>query len=107
MNDTRFYLSENDSDRLVAVQHKEDGKWQNYPITFYDTDYPKTGAKRFLSGGAGLTSTAEDYANFLQMYLDGGNYNGNRILSRTTVDLILNNHSGDLFGDGEKYHGLA
>ncbi|WP_324720320.1 serine hydrolase domain-containing protein [Salinimicrobium sp. HB62] len=107
MEDTQFYLSAEDEDRLVAVQHKEDGKWQNFPVTFYDPDYPKKGAKRFLSGGAGLTSTAKDYAKFLQMYLNGGSYNGKQILSPTTVHLILKNHSGDLMGDSDTDHGLA
>lgn len=107
MNDTQFYLTENDRDRLVAIQHKEDGNWQNFPVTFYDPEYPGKGAKKFLSGGAGLSSTAEDYAKFLQMYLNGGSYNGSQILSTTTVDLILKNHSGNLMGDANKYHGLA
>jgi CubicO group peptidase (beta-lactamase class C family) len=107
MEDTQFYLSDEKRDRLVAVQHKENGEWKNFPVTFYDPDYPVKGAKQFFSGGAGLTSTAEDYARFLQMYLNGGELNGNRILSRTTVDLILKDHAKDLFGDPNKDHGLA
>lgn len=107
MNDTQFYVSSADEDRLVTVQHKEDGKWQNFPITFYDPDYPVKGAKKFFSGGAGLTSTAEDYARFLQMYLNKGELDGNRILSRTTVDLILKDHAKDLYTDPNKDHGLA
>ncbi len=54
MNDTWFYLPKEKQDRLVAVQQKIDGKWKKYPITFYDTDYPKKGAMNFFSGGAGL-----------------------------------------------------
>lgn len=107
MKDTQFYVSSADEDRLVTVQHKEDGKWQNFPITFYDPDYPVKGAKKFFSGGAGLTSTAEDYARFLQMYLNKGELDGNRILSRTTVDLILKDHAKDLYMDPNKDHGLA
>mgnify|MGYP001812111356 FL=1 len=38
MDDTWFYLPRNKHDRLVTVQHKVDGKWEKYPITFYDTD---------------------------------------------------------------------
>ena len=76
MNDTRFYLPEEKASRLVTVQQKVDGKWTKYPVTFYDTDYPVKGAKSFYSGGAGLSSTAKDYATFLQMYLNGGEYNG-------------------------------
>lgn len=107
MDDTQFYLSEEEKDRLVAVQQKENGEWRNFPVTFYDPGYPVKGAKIFFSGGAGLTSTAEDYARFLQMYLNGGELNGNRILSRTTVDLILKDHANNLFGDPDKDHGLA
>jgi CubicO group peptidase (beta-lactamase class C family) len=99
MNDTRFYLPESKADRLVAVQRKVNEKWEKYPVTFYDTDYPIKGAKSFFSGGAGLSSTAKDYATFLQMYLNGGEYNGIRLLSRKTVDVILSNQIGDIWGD--------
>ncbi len=107
MDDTWFYLPREKHDRLVRVQHKVDGKWRGYPVTFYDTDYPKKGAKRFFSGGAGLSSTAKDYATFLQMYLNGGELNGKRILSRTTVQSIMGNQTGDKFGGGKKHYGLA
>ena len=107
MDDTWFYLPREKADRLVAVQQKEDGKWVPYPVTFYDTDYPIKGAKRFFSGGAGLSSTAIDYATFLQMYLNGGELNGVRILSRTTVQTIMGNQTGNLFGGDNAYYGLA
>ncbi|NND11817.1 MAG: beta-lactamase family protein [Flavobacteriaceae bacterium] len=108
MDDTWFYLPESKADRLVAVQSEENGEWQNYPITFYDTDYPIKGAKRFFSGGAGLSSTAEDYTKFLQMYLNNGVYDGKRLLSRTTVNIILANQIGDLWGeDPSSVYGLA
>mgnify|MGYP000085429581 CR=1 FL=1 len=107
MNDTWFYLPKEKNARLVAVQHKKDGKWENYPVTFYDTDYPKKGAKRFFSGGAGLSSTAKDYATFLQMYLNNGEYNGTRILSRTTIQSIMGNQTEEKFGEGRKHYGLA
>jgi CubicO group peptidase (beta-lactamase class C family) len=108
MNDTRFYFPDEKANRLVAVQQKVDGNWEKYPVTFYDTDYPVKGAKSFFSGGAGLSSTAKDYATFLQMYLNGGEYNGVRILSRTTVDVILSNQLGDIRGDkSDSQFGLA
>lgn len=109
MKDTWFYLPENKSKRLVSVQHKMDtGEWDRYPITFYDPDYPIKGAKRFFSGGAGLSSTAKDYATFLQMYLNDGELNGIRILSRTTIQSMMGNQIGDLWGEnsGSNY-GLA
>ena len=107
MNDTYFYIPSAKANRLVRVQKPENGNWVAYPVTFYDPDYPIKGAKRFYSGGAGLSSTAKDYATFLQMYLNGGELNGVRILSRTTVQTILSNQSGDLFGGDESDYGLA
>ena len=107
MNDTGFYLPEDKAGRLVYVQKKENGKWERYPVTFYDPEYPVKGAKRFFSGGAGLSSTAKDYATFLQMYLNGGELNGVRILSRTTVQSMMGNQTGTLWGGDAKHYGLA
>ncbi len=107
MEDTWFYLPKEKHNRLVSVQQKTDGKWKKYPVTFYDTDYPIKGAKSFFSGGAGLSSTAKDYATFLQMYLNNGELNGTRILSRTTVRSIMGNQSGELFGGDTKDYGLT
>ena len=107
MNDTWFYLPKEKHDRLVTVQEKKDDKWTKYPVTFYDTDYPIKGSKRFFSGGAGLSSTAKDYATFLQMYLNQGELNGTRILSRTTIQSIMGNQIGDIWAGGPKHYGLA
>ena len=103
MEDTRFYEPEEKAGRLVAVQQKgSNGKWEKYPVTFYDTDYPIKGAKTFFSGGGGLSSTAKDYATFLQMYLNGGEYNGIRLLSHTTIEAIMGNQIGNIWGENPK-----
>lgn len=107
MDDTWFYLPKSKYSRLVSIQKKENGNWINYPTTFYNPDYPIYGAKRFFSGGAGLSSTAKDYATFLQMYLNNGELNGIRLLSRTTIQFIMGNQIGDLWGDSGAYYGLA
>ena len=108
MDDTWFYLPDSKANRLVSVQTKKEGVWQNFPVTFYDPDYPIKGAKTFFSGGAGLVSTALDYAKFLQMYLNGGEYNGKRLLSRTTVNLILSDQVEKPFGpNSDSGFGLA
>ena len=107
MNNTGFYLNESQGKKLVTIHRKVNDKWESFPVTFYDPDYPKTGAKTFFSGGAGLSSTAEDYAKFLQMYLNGGAYNGTRFLSPVTIQAIMSNQVGDLLGDGGKDYGLA
>ena len=106
MEDSWFYLPESKQERLVPVQTKRREHWVNYTASFYDVDYPIKGAKTFFSGGAGLSSTARDYAVFLQMYLNQGEYNGIRLLSRTTIEMMMANHIGDLRGS-ENYHGLA
>lgn len=93
MNDTFFYLPETHRERLVPVQTKMGGFWMNFEEDFYDINYPKNGAKIFFSGGAGLSSTVEDYSNFLQMILNEGTYNGNQILDKKTVDLIYQNQN--------------
>jgi CubicO group peptidase (beta-lactamase class C family) len=108
MKDTGFYLPADKAYRLVAVQKPENGKWVRFPVTNYDPDYPIKGAKSFFSGGGGLCSTAKDYATFLQMYLNGGELGGLRILSRTTVRSIMGQQvAGELFGGTDSYYGLA
>ena len=91
MTNTGFYLNETQGNKLVTIHRKVNNHWESFPTTFYDPDYPKTGAKTFFSGGAGLSSTAEDYAKFLQMYLNGGSYNGTQFLSSTTIETIMSN----------------
>ena len=55
-----------------------------------DDEFSKS--RNFLSGGGGLCSTISDYANFCQMLLNKGIFNGNRILSPTTIDFMTQNH---------------
>ena len=90
MKDTQFYLSDDQVDRLVTVQRPGEDGWLKYEGTeHYDADYPFKGARTWFGGGAGLTSTVHDYAAFLQMYLNGGEYQGTRLLSRTTIETIM------------------
>lgn len=91
MNDTWFNVPAAKASRLVTLYHEDSAhKIVGYtPATAggIDPDYPLR-HKRYFSGGAGLTSTAWDYAVFLQMLLNGGVYNGVRILSPRTVKLM-------------------
>ncbi|MGB7373275.1 serine hydrolase domain-containing protein [Pontixanthobacter sp.] len=54
------------------------------------------GGGEFQSGGGGLSSTAHDYARFLQMVLRGGELNGNRIVSEAAIAEMSRNQIGDL-----------
>ena len=98
MNDTYFYLPKNKHSRLVALHGNKDGKAYKLNAAAFDavtTDYPKLEGSYF-SGGAGLSSTAEDYAKFLQLFLNNGDYNGVRLLGRKTVELMLTDQLPEL-----------
>ena len=68
---------------------------------------PSRGQGVFIQEAQVFSINAKDYAIFLQMYLNGGSYNGQRILSRSTIATIMQNQTGRLFGGEEKFHGLA
>lgn len=55
---------------------------------------------KFEAGGQGLTSTAMDYARFLQMMLNRGTLDGTRILGSKTVDLMTMDHIGQVINHG-------
>jgi CubicO group peptidase (beta-lactamase class C family) len=82
-----FFLG--DSSGMIKKQDKVFGGFldMNYPLQ--KTDY--------FSGGGGLSSTLYDYAVFLQMLLNGGEYNGVRLLARNTIRMMTMNQIGDLF----------
>jgi CubicO group peptidase (beta-lactamase class C family) len=102
MEDTYFYLPPAKYGRLVTVQQLQEGRWTASDGAFFDTNYPRTGAKTYFSGGGGLSSTARDYATFLQMLVNGGAYGDKRYLSRVNTELLTtSNQTGTLFG-GEK-----
>jgi len=53
---------------------------------------PGVSLNAYPSGAGGLYSTISDYARFCQMLLDGGALDGQRILGRKTVELMMMNH---------------
>jgi CubicO group peptidase (beta-lactamase class C family) len=100
MNDTYFYLPASKHNRLVTLFEEKDGKLKKAEekIDFNGmvfSDYPRMN-NTYYSGGGGLSSTALDYAVFLQMILNGGEYNGKRILARNTIRMMLMNQIGDV-----------
>ena len=109
MKDTYFYLPASKKSRLIPlVSEDKDGKAIKAPATlningtFY-SDYPNTNGTYF-SGGGGLSSTAYDYAIFMQMLLNNGIYNGKRILSKASVRMMTSNQIGQLsFRNGNNF----
>ena len=108
MNDTRFNIPAEKARRLTVV-YTEDSLHHIIPWTkertTIDPNYPLF-KKHYFSGGAGLTSTAWDYAVFLQMMLNGGKYNGVRVLSPRTVELMTSGQLSFLF-NGKNNFGLG
>ncbi len=104
MNDTFFDLPADKIDRLAAVYEpgpdKHIRRIGKEPVhngqLIYCVTCPVQGQRGYCSGGAGLTSSAADYARFLQMLLNGGQWNGVRILKQSTVQEMTRNQIGDL-----------
>ena len=99
MRDTHFYLSEAKSDRLAVVYSaKAEGGLERAPDPGRGVGQGAylEGPRKSFSGGAGLLSTAIDYARFLQMLLNGGELDGVRVLTRKTVQLMTVDHLGEL-----------
>ncbi|HEX2440582.1 MAG TPA: serine hydrolase domain-containing protein [Methylomirabilota bacterium] len=90
MKDTAFALSPAQKSRLSRV-HQRDDKGALAPIEFGLPENPE-----FLMGGGGLYGTAGDYLAFTQMIIGGGTYQGAQVLRRETVELMSQNHIGDL-----------
>ncbi len=101
MNDTYFYLPADKQARLIKV-NSENASHHVISIPQDLVNYPLLKGT-FFAGGAGLSSTTKDYATFLQMLLNKGRYNGKRLLSRRTVDLITSNQIGDLNVGADKF----
>ncbi len=99
MNHTFFTLPKGSENKLVTLYQKDKAtKLVPNPNIVYQT-YPYAGAQTLFSTGAGMTGTIEDYARFCQMILNGGEFNGKRILGRKTVELMCRNQVKDLRGE--------
>ncbi len=117
MKDTYFYLPKEKQARLATL-YTEDSLKHAIKMPeiiqvngdFY-RDYPNTKGGTFYSGGGGLASTAYDYAIFMQMLLNGGDYNGKHILSKASIRLMTTNQIGTLsrnpFGGPDTKFGLG
>jgi CubicO group peptidase (beta-lactamase class C family) len=109
MHDTFFYVPDNKVDRLAAAYTWYEGKglarFPDTPITegtfSYSADYPVRGPKKLFSGGAGLCSTASDYARFCQLMLNRGKLGKTQLISRKSVELMTHDQLGPKFPDQE------
>ena len=109
MSDTYFFLPPDKRDRLATVYTMgADGKVVRAPNGPRGQGDYVDGPRQSFSGGAGLLSTAHDYARFLQMLLNGGTLDGVRILSPKTVGLMTTNQTGTIYSpSGAEGFGLG
>jgi CubicO group peptidase (beta-lactamase class C family) len=110
MTDTYFYLPDSKAHRLVTLYADVDGlrvsDGTEADIKLDNPRYPVEGAKSYFSGGGGLSSTAYDYARFVQMLLNEGELDGQRLISRKSVELMRSPRI-DWDGDGRADFGLG
>jgi len=96
MVDSGFVLPEGKLSRLATTYNRDEGG----ALVAAPAPAPTPGRAynpyalrwRFPSGGGGLVGTAADYLRFAQMLLNGGALDGQRLLSRKTVELMTMNH---------------
>jgi CubicO group peptidase (beta-lactamase class C family) len=92
MIDTAFHVPTHAHSRLAEAFAKDPDTGSGVQLINV-RDAPK-----FESGGGGLVSTAADYARFLQMLLNRGKFDGVRLLSRKTIELMTADHLGPITG---------
>ena len=108
MKDTRFFLPASHRDRLAVVYGSgADGRIVRAPDGARGQGHYVDGPRRSFAGGAGLVSTARDYARFLEMTRRGGEIDGVRILSPRMVALMTTNQVGSLHSTTGLGFGLA
>jgi CubicO group peptidase (beta-lactamase class C family) len=92
MNDTHYNVPQEKWNRRARVYNPDrenDGRIAPRPVT-------DPNPTRVFGGVAGLSSTVPDYFKFAQMVMNGGEYNGVRLLSPKTINLMISNHIGEL-----------
>lgn len=88
MHETFYSVPEEELHRRVTLHVKDNGSFVEQPL-------PESGYRR-ADGDGGLASTARDFVTFLRMLLRGGELDGTRILSESSVDVMTSNQIGDL-----------
>lgn len=96
MKDTQFFLPAAQKDRLATVYASADGKFVRAPDGARGQGAYVEGPRRSFAGGAGLLSTARDYARFLEAMRRGGSLDDTRVLSPLSVRLMSTNQVGTL-----------
>jgi CubicO group peptidase (beta-lactamase class C family) len=92
MKDTGFALLPDRASRIVPLYRRGQNGLEKLP------DQNGLSSATYFSGAGGLVTTAEDYAQFATMLVNGGELNGKRYLSPRTIELMASNHTGEMAG---------
>lgn len=112
MSDAGFYLPDQKKERLVTLYswNKDKGLVPSLgnesPINIDNPRFPIEGAKKYFSGGGGLSASAHDFGRFVRMLLNEGELDGVRILSRKSIELMTTPRT-DMNNDGRPDAGLG
>lgn len=101
MDDTRFYFDDEAQAERITTMY---ANTRSEPLVEFPENpnrglsgfFPIKGAKTYFSGGAGLSSTAQDYFKFCQMVLNNGELNGVRVLKEETIAYAKTNQLGEI-----------
>jgi CubicO group peptidase (beta-lactamase class C family) len=107
MKDTQFFLPPADRERLSAVYSSKDGSYVRAAEGPRGQGHYVDGPRKNFAGGAGLLSTARDYARFLEAIRQGGTVDGIRLLSPRSVRLMATNQVGTLHSTAGMGFGLG
>ncbi len=104
MHDTYFYVPAEKHDRIVPLYTPDpEGGWAMAADVGFAMDYPKEVGRNYFAGGGGLSSTALDYSKFIQALVNDGHLNGQRILSRKTVEVMTSDQMIKLNEEGKGF----
>tara|TARA_B100000963_G_scaffold361594_1_gene398002 strand:+ start:1989 stop:3185 length:1197 start_codon:yes stop_codon:yes gene_type:complete len=111
MHETKFYLTEEEKSRFQPL-FINTGLLKGYTYELNELSYDENNQAYF--GGEGLVSTLGDYSNFCKMLLNGGTYNGKRIIDQNSINLMTRKYSqsypDEEFADTRKlgfYYGFS
>lgn len=98
MNDTHFFMDDDKGGRLMAQYRPgpDNNKIVLADAGSNESRWITSQNKSVFTGAGGLVSTPHDYIRFQQAMLNGGELDGVRLLSPNTLDLMMENHTGDL-----------
>jgi CubicO group peptidase (beta-lactamase class C family) len=105
MKDSYFLIPLEKQPRLVSIYQPKAGSKGLETTSYPDTAYPKIMTRQYFSGGADLCSTAEDFSRFVQMVLNKGSLNNERILGKRYIEMMLSKQTR--FEGGSSDQGFA